>query len=164
MPESTRAALAAIGRNGAVSSAFVFACAPEALRRDFQRGPAGVVETIALAFTLDAADAVAAGDATATQFGLHPAIAQLRALFGQPWLVLAWGAARALPVETLDASITESAFDAALNPIRADVTLRAQVLIRSSTDTAVAGFVQRAEANASKLVTLYAPGPLPPIG
>ncbi len=161
---ATRAALAAIGRDGAVTGAFVFDCTPETLRRDLVHGPAGIVETIVLAFTLDATDALEAGDATATQLGLHPTIAQLRQLFTQPWLVLSWGASRTLPIQPIEANVTELAFDAALNPIRADVTLRANVVVRSSTDAAVAGFVQRAEAAASRLASLYAPGPVPPLG
>ena len=161
---ATRAALAAIGPNGAVSSAFVFAYAPETLLWDFERGTSGVVETVELTFVLDATDALEAADATAQRLGLHPSLAQLRSLFAQPWLVLSWGPARTLPIELRAASVTELAFDAALNPIRAEVRLSANVLTQSATDAAVAGFVQRAEAASSRLATLYAAGPLPALG
>lgn len=45
-----------------------------------------------------------------------------------PLPLLVWGAGRIVPVKVTDLSITEEAFDAVLNPIRAKVSLGFQVL------------------------------------
>jgi hypothetical protein len=45
-----------------------------------------------------------------------------------PLPLFVWGASRIVPVKVTDLSITEEAFDAALNPIRAKVSLGLQVL------------------------------------
>lgn len=46
----------------------------------------------------------------------------------QPLTVFVWGRARVLPVRLADMSVTEDAFDTALNPIRAKVKLSMKVL------------------------------------
>ena len=158
-----RAALAAIGPNGTIAHAFVFPYVPESLYRSFEQGPGGVAETITVTFSLDATDALEAGDATASEFGLQPALAQLQQLLAQPWLVLSWGASRALPIQPTSSSVAEVAFDAALNPVRAEVTLHAHV-VTTSTDPTVEAFVKKAQATSAQLAALYAPGPLPPLG
>ena len=45
-----------------------------------------------------------------------------------PLTLFVWGAQRVVPVRVTDLSITEEAFDAALNPIRAKVSLGLRVL------------------------------------
>jgi hypothetical protein len=45
-----------------------------------------------------------------------------------PLIILVWGRNRLVPVRLTQLSITEEAFDAALNPIRAKVTLALRVL------------------------------------
>ena len=45
-----------------------------------------------------------------------------------PLPLLVWGASRIVPVKVTELSITEEAFDTALNPIRAKVSLGFQVL------------------------------------
>jgi hypothetical protein len=109
-------------------------------------------ETIQLEIQLDATDALAIGDSAAIGSGVAPQLAALELLLyppsGQavsnedsalagiievvapvaPLCVLVWGPQRALPVRLTQLTITEEAFDANLNPIRAKVSLSFQVL------------------------------------
>jgi hypothetical protein len=95
----------------------------------------------------DAADALAAGDATALSKGIAPQLATLERIIYPtrkqvedrdkdrdqgvmevapllaPSLILVWGPNRTLPVRVTQVDITEDAFDANLNPIRATVAL-----------------------------------------
>lgn len=101
---------------------------------------------------LDATDQLEAGDAQAEALGLHPQLAALEMLlypksalvvanevlklFGAvevvapqaPLTLFAWGARRVLPVRLTGLGVTEEAFDAALNPIHASVSLTMDVL------------------------------------
>jgi hypothetical protein len=116
------------------------------------KGPA--VETIKLEAEIDATDplehpdrnpaAVAAG--IAPQLALleslvNPSVAELLAHDAlaasgvleivppeAPLVIFVWGAKRVVPVRVTDCSITEEAFDPALNPIRAKVSLGLHVL------------------------------------
>lgn len=130
----------------------------EALRL---KGPP--VETIKLEAEIDATDRLETGDATAQTLGLHAQLAQLETLvypsstalranhreasggsieivaLSKPLLLFVWSAARVLPVRITELSITEESFDAALNPLRAKISLGLRVL--SSDDT---GFASRA--------------------
>jgi hypothetical protein len=116
------------------------------------RGPA--VETIKLDAELDATDALELPDQNplATQYGLHPQLAQLEMLVNpsvatlqrdnalanagtleiipleQPLTLFVWSKSRVAPVRLTDFSITEEAFDPNLNPIRAKVSLGMRVL------------------------------------
>lgn len=116
------------------------------------RGPA--VETIKLDAELDATDALEFPDQNplATQYGLHPQLAQLEMLVNpsvatlqrdnalanagtleiipleQPLTLFVWSKSRVAPVRLTDFSITEEAFDPNLNPIRAKVSLGMRVL------------------------------------
>jgi hypothetical protein len=112
-------------------------------------------ETIKLTIELDATDQLegknAATGAIAEAVGIHPALAALELLVypsakhviewdvlaiagsadvsGNPTIVLLeWGAPRVLPVRVTSISVTESAFDQLLNPIRASVELELCVL------------------------------------
>jgi plasmid stability protein len=111
-------------------------------------------EHISMTVTLDAADQLEfpAENPDVVGAGLHPALATLelllyprsevvlanfaRAMLGSrsitrtdaPMAVLVWGPARVVPVRIGSFSITEQAFDQALNPIRAEVSLEMQVL------------------------------------
>jgi len=116
------------------------------------RGPA--VETIKLEAELDATDQLefpSQFPATA-QNGLQPQLAQLEMLVNptvatlqaddalansgtleiipdeQPLTLFVWSRSRVVPVRLTDFSITEEAFDTALNPIRAKVSLGLRVL------------------------------------
>jgi hypothetical protein len=121
----------------------------EALRL---KGPA--IETIKLEAELDATDQLEFPDdnENETRFGLHPQIAALEALLNPdvadlmaqdfiarigtieiapvegPLTLFVWSAQRVLPVRITDFSVTEEAFDPALNPIRAKVSLGMRVL------------------------------------
>jgi hypothetical protein len=109
-------------------------------------------ETLKLDAEIDATDQLEIADGTATEVGLHPQLAALEILVyptsGQlqsnnnlaaagtleivpmeaPLTLFIWSKNRILPVRITDFSITEEAFDPALNPIRAKVSLGMRVL------------------------------------
>lgn len=109
-------------------------------------------ETIRLDVEVDAADQLERADAIAGQFGVAPALASLEMLLypksavvianavlarigvmevippEAPLTLFVWGLKRVLPVRLTELSITEDAFDPALNPIRAKVGLSLRVL------------------------------------
>jgi hypothetical protein len=119
----------------------------EALRL---KGPP--IETIKLDAEIDATDQLELGDANAAQVGIHPQLAALETIVyptsGQllanntlaqggtleitptlaPLSLFIWSKNRVVPVRLTDFSITEEAFDPALNPIRAKVSLGMRVL------------------------------------
>ena len=110
------------------------------------------VETIKLDAEIDATDKLAAGDATAQELGLHAQLAQLETLVypdsatlrsnnreansgsleivtsNKALLLFVWSRTRILPVRITEFSITEEGFDAALNPLRAKISLGLRVL------------------------------------
>lgn len=116
------------------------------------KGPA--VETISFEADLDATDQLEFPDqnATAVAYGIAPQIALLESLsqpgsaqLGKvnsqassgtleiapmlaPLLLLVWGAGRVIPVKLTSFSVTEEAFDPALNPIHAKASLSLRVL------------------------------------
>lgn len=116
------------------------------------KGPA--IQTITLEADIDATDQLEFPDqhAATLEFGiqpqlallealLHPSAAQLRAVDAQarsgtleiapmlaPLLLFVWSKSRIVPVKLNEFSITEEAFDAALNPIRARLSLGLRVL------------------------------------
>jgi len=109
-------------------------------------------ETITVEVEIDATDALERADGTAGQMGIYPQLAALEMLIypktsqvilnsalmaagtieivpGEaPFTLFIWGVKRVLPVRLTDFSITEDAFDAGLNPIRAKVSLGLRVL------------------------------------
>lgn len=119
----------------------------EALRL---KGPP--VETIKLDAEIDVTDQLEAGDAQAIALGLHPQLAALElmvypasaqlqannsearagtleiAATEAPLTLFVWSTNRILPVRLTEFSITEEAFDAALNPVRAKISLGMRVL------------------------------------
>src|SRR5215204_6077421 len=119
----------------------------EALRL---KGPP--VETINLDAEIDATDQLAVADPQTTQLGIHPQLAALEAIvyptstqllsnnslaqsgtleiapMEAPLTLFVWSKSRIVPVRVTELSITEEAFDAALNPIRAKVSLSLRVL------------------------------------
>ncbi len=116
------------------------------------KGPA--VETIKLEAEIDAADQLEFPDqnANTVQFGIQPQLAALEVLVNPtaaelifsnglasigtieiapaeaPLTLFVWSKQRILPVRLTEFSITEEAFDPALNPIRAKVSLGMRVL------------------------------------
>lgn len=116
------------------------------------RGPA--VETIKLEAEIDAADHLETPEqhAATVEFGIQPQLAALEALINpaaadliagnllaslgtieiapatSPLTLFVWSRQRILPVRLTDFSVTEEAFDPALNPLRAKVSLGMRVL------------------------------------
>jgi hypothetical protein len=112
------------------------------------------VETIKIDVEIDATDQLEFPDQnqTATQLGLHPQLAALETIvyptsdqlqsnnslaqagtleiipMQAPLTLFVWSKNRVLPVRLTDLSVTEEAFDPALNPIRAKVSLGMRVL------------------------------------
>jgi hypothetical protein len=123
----------------------------EALRL---KGPP--VETIKVEAEIDATDQVELPDEgrnrVATQFGISPQLAALETIIyptsgrlqannslaqagtleiapmESPLTLFVWGKTRIVPVRVTELSITEEAFDTALNPMRAKVSLGLRVL------------------------------------
>lgn len=119
----------------------------EALRL---KGPP--VETIKVEAELDATDQLEFAEAKATAVGIHPQLAALETIVyptsGQllannrlaqagkleitpmetPLTLFVWSKTRVVPVRLTEFSVTEEAFDPALNPIRAKVSLGMRVL------------------------------------
>jgi hypothetical protein len=112
------------------------------------------VETIKLDVEIDATDQmeIAGAGSTVSQVGIHPQLAALETLvyptsnqlisnnnlaqsgtleiapMEAPLTLFVWSKNRILPVRITDVSITEEAFDPALNPLRAKVSLGMRVL------------------------------------
>ncbi len=119
----------------------------EALRL---KGPP--VETIKVEAEMDATDQLEVADGVATSVGLHPQLAVLEliiypgsaqlqannskaqsgtleiAVMESALMLFIWSKQRIVPVRLTEFSITEEAFDVALNPIRAKVSLGMRVL------------------------------------
>ncbi len=109
-------------------------------------------ETITLNIEIDAADQLEKGDPRAALMGIYPALSALEMLLypksatvianalmaeagnieiippEAPLTLFVWGPQRVVPVRVTSFSITEEAYDPALNPIRAKVDLTLQVL------------------------------------
>lgn len=110
------------------------------------------VETITLEAMFDATDRLEEKDRTAAELGIAADLATLESVLyptsqqladqdalasrgsieilpvTTPLVLFVWGTRRILPVRITDLSITEEAFDAQLNPIRARVSLGLRVL------------------------------------
>lgn len=121
----------------------------EALRL---KGPP--VETIKLEAEIDAADQLEFPDrnSAAVEFGIHPQVAALETVIyptsdqlqaterlaatgtleiapsESPLILFVWSKNRILPVRLTEFSVTEEAFDPALNPLRAKISLGLRVL------------------------------------
>jgi Contractile injection system tube protein len=121
-------------------------------RADVLRLKGPPVETIKVEAEIDATDQLELADSTATQLGIHPQLAALETIVyptsGQllannalaqsgtleiapmetPLALFVWSKTRIMPVRLTEFSVTEEAFDPALNPIRAKVSLGMRVL------------------------------------
>jgi hypothetical protein len=110
------------------------------------------VETIKVDVEIDATDQLEAADPMTTKLGIYPQLSALEMLIYPksalviantvllalgtleivppvgPFTLLVWGLKRVVPVRLTELSITEEAHDAALNPIRAKVSLGLRVL------------------------------------
>lgn len=125
---------------------------PDGVRVDALRLRGPAVETIKLEAELDATDQLEAQNQTTVVLGLQPQLSQLEMLINptietlqaddamanagtleiipleQPLTLFVWSKSRVVPVRLTDFSVTEEAFDANLNPIRAKVSLGLRVL------------------------------------
>lgn len=123
-------------------------------RAEALRLKGAAVETIRLEAEIDATDRLAHPDANpdAVALGIHPELAALEELvharaddlqnndalasagvlevlpLEAPLTLFVWSGQRVVPVRVTDLSVTEEAFDTALNPIRARVSLSLGVL------------------------------------
>jgi hypothetical protein len=126
------------GGDGARSEAFRLTGAPE--------------ETIKVDVEIDATDQLEKADDIATAVGIYPQLSALETLVypksstiiantvllatgtieilppTAPLTLFIWGVKRILPVRLTECSITEEAYDQALNPLRAKVSLGLRVL------------------------------------
>ena len=122
------------------------------------------IETIKVDVEIDATDQLAAGDATTASLGIYPQLSALEMLVYPksalviantvlmavgtievippvaPLTIFVWGPKRAVPVKLTEFTITEEAHDAALNPIRAKVSLGLRVLTYNDLDMTNPGF------------------------
>jgi hypothetical protein len=122
------------------------------------------IENISLTVEIDAADQLETSDQLATTLGIYPQLSGLEmllypksidvirntalALAGSielvspeaPLTLLVWGLKRVVPVRLTQFTITEQAYDAHLNPIRARVQLGLRVLSYSDLPTTSAGY------------------------
>lgn len=148
------------------------------------------VETIKLDAEIDATDQMQNADSLTAQNGIHPQLAVLETIvyptstqlisnnnqassgtmeiipMETPLTLFVWNKNRIIPVRITDFSITEEAFDANLNPIRAKVSLGLRVL---SVDDL--GFDHRGSSlylsyqqNKEKLAGLFKSGSLSDLG
>lgn len=121
-------------------------------RSEAMRLKGAPVETIKLDVEIDATDQLEKGDGLAESTGVYPQLSALEMLLYPksalviantvllalgtleivppmgPFTLLIWGLKRVLPVRLTEFSITEEAYDAGLNPIRAKVSLGLRVL------------------------------------
>jgi hypothetical protein len=126
------------------------------------KGPA--TESIKLEAEIDATDALELPDqnANAVRYGIAPQLAMLETLVNPtvaelqtlsalsrsgtleilppeaPLVLFVWSASRVVPVRVTELSITEEAFDPALNPTRAKISLGLRIM-----STVVLGFEHR---------------------
>ncbi len=123
-------------------------------------------ETYSLKILIDASDLLERGDSTAGSSGILPQLAALETLvypkledvkeqerklkqgvleignvrYQAPLTLFVWGQQRVLPVTLTKLSVTEQAFDAQLNPIRAEVDLSMRALSYSDLDPSHRGY------------------------
>ena len=121
-------------------------------RSEAMRLKGAPVETIKLEVEIDATDQLEKGDSLTKSTGIYPQLSSLEMLLYPksalviantvllalgtleivppmgPFTLLIWGLKRVLPVRLTEFSITEEAYDAGLNPIRAKVSLGLRVL------------------------------------
>ncbi len=96
------------------------------------------VETISLDIEFDATDQLERPDQnpSAIQYGIYPRLAALESALrpdtstglNSPYVLFAWGTIRIVPVLLTSYVVTEEAFDANLNPIRAKANVIMRVL------------------------------------
>lgn len=148
------------------------------------------VETIKLDAELDATDQMQNGDTVTAQSGIHPQLAVLETIIyptsaqliannnqassgtleivpmETPLTLFIWNKNRIIPVRITDFSVTEEAFDANLNPIRAKVSLGLRVLSVDDLgfDHKGSSLYLSYQKNKEKLAGMFKPGMLSDFG
>lgn len=161
-------------------------------RSELLRLKAPPVETIKLEAEIDATDQLEfpGQNADAAESGIQPALAALETIvypssdrlqanhalagggaleiipMSAPLTIFVWSRNRVLPVRITDFGITEEAFDAALNPIRARVSLTLRVLSVEDTgfDHRAGGLFMSYQQQKEKLAALHRAGALSQLG
>ena len=119
-------------------------------------------ETIVATIPLDAADELAAGDATALQYGVHPLLAALELLMYPPpqgpglTTLFVWGPNRVVPVRITSLQVNEQLFEPNLSPIRASVQVTMVVDARADGKT-LPGLAPLVDTLALLAAKAYAP-------
>lgn len=147
-------------------------------------------ETLKLDIEIDATDQLELANKTATEFGIHPQLAALETIIypsssqllsnnnmaksgtleiapmQAPLTLFIWSKNRIMPVRLTDFSVTEEAFDTALNPIRAKVSLGMRVLNINDMgfDNKGGNLFMSYQQNKEKLAKLYQSGSMGILG
>jgi hypothetical protein len=135
-------------------------------RSDAVRFMGAPVQTIDVEIELDATDGLERNDPTVVQYGIQPQLAALELLvyprvadiqnrqslldsgtievapLTAPETLFVWGLRRVVPVRIESVTVSEDAFDGALNPIRATVALEMRVLNYSDLSVSNEGYQQ----------------------
>jgi hypothetical protein len=140
-----KAGFVTLAVTGAVQRVIVFQYNPEVVTRRLDASAAVTApstsaaapppveprEVVNFTISVDATDGLERGDTVTGQLGVFPMISALELLlYPAPGTLTVWvsGARRILPVRILELLFNEQAFDGALNPIRAEVSVSMQVL------------------------------------
>ncbi len=197
-PKLLKGAIVAIDAATHRQTIVAFPYNPESVKRSLQPPMAGgdqgqqsqlvrytgaPIETIDLEITIDAADQLERGEATATNVGIYPQLSLLELLayptsqrviqnasllptgtlevapLATPLALLIWGANRVLPIRLNSVTISEEMFDPQLNPLRATIALNLRALSYSDLDSSTQGYnlflayQQSKEALAQRMAT-----------
>lgn len=153
-------------------------------RNEAVRLNGAAIENISMAVEVDATDQLERGEPTAASLGVYPQLSALEMLLyppsrtvvanaalaaagtievvppEAPLTLLVWGDKRVVPVRLTQFSVAEQAFDTALNPIRAKVTLGLRVLSYSDLPMANPGAsIFLAHQIAKEVMASNAPAP-----
>jgi hypothetical protein len=191
-PQIPRAALVALdAASGKVLQVIELQYNPDTLVNDFEVRPATPaaegeaagppIHKITFHADFDATDALEHPEQnpTVAQFGLWPQLAAIECLLyaprsegvaqtpaEEPLIVLVCGSQRVLPVAITQLTVTEQAFDAGLNPIRASVSVQLRVLSSDDTppESPARSFATAAQQRLARLAALVPSVSPPPLG
>lgn len=139
-----KAGFVQIDAAGKTSRVVVFQYNPETLARQLETVSPALPprETVSFTVFFDAADQLDAGNPLAQQAGILPALSALQILlYPASGSLLVWvtGSRQVAPVQITTMQVLEEAFDATLNPIRAQVTITLRMLKESDLSTSPRG-------------------------
>jgi len=149
-PKTTKGGFVQFDANAQLGPAVAFQFNPETLDRTIIGVDPNSQHTEIVRFTIefDATDALERGDATASAFGIHPALAAFERLVQttgesvgfvpgpvaggpgrvKPFTLFVWGSQRVMPIKFTHLEIRETMFDGKLNPLRATVSISLELL------------------------------------